>query len=623
MGKTEESPAPVDELHSLRKSKRRKKAEVKFCRGAECSPEAIPPTMGVQDRTSEGLASSPPLPVNPSQAAGLAEPRASLYVSPVDSVSSIQAAPASVSSVSVTASTSAVVATLPSSSVRRRPPPPASFDLRFLLDCDAISRDFLFPLFSFGDLLNLERTCKAIRGVIWSKQIWQQKVTEFRLKDEGGDRLLSRFSSSRSERNPEYYKKMISKYLTDTSKVYENVKGADWRFSCMFFDIETTCHRAFAIHESGQFVFIQDNNDIQVLCIETNKSKRGIALNLLKSFPIVQLDDYCSLVACHSDLVFHATYRQLHAWDWRRGGKRVKIVSPKEIDVTGLGLIRALCVQDDCIVVGSNDGAEPTPTTGQAMVQIWQRSHSDSDSSSASSSSSSSSSCIKLSLLEQVSEVPVSNPVWDLLYDPFSEFKVRTSTSIALAADEDLVAIGFSFHLVHKAEMFQHLTLGRLRIYDKKSGWILVRWFDAGASRVRINASQRKAVVGFDKDCYKSKPYVRILDIDTGDTLKRIISTEEDMTCLWTDWKRFIFTGSVRHLLLWEVVFGVDDVGPKRWVDVTEDFVTGFGGQKGVPMYDKFYDVYFDGFHMIVYSRGQYRAAVRIFDCLKLRSIKF
>ena len=163
-----------------------------------------------------------------------------------------------------------------------------------------------------------------------------------------------------------------------------------------------------------------------------------------------------------------------------------------------------------------------------------------------------------------------------------------------------------------------------MRVYDKKTRqWLCVRWLRAGASRIKVNATQRKALVGFDKDSYKSKPYVQIFNVDTGDTIKKIMSTEEDMTCLWTDWKRFIFTGSVRCLLLWEVVFGVDDAQGKSHVPVTEDFVTGLGGQIGLPASDKFYDVFFDGFTLIVYTRGGTKASVRVFDCLRLKSVKF
>jgi len=568
MGKTEESPAPIDDLQPLRRSKRRRTAVLKFCRGAECSPEVLPRTPDLVNPTCflESVA---------------AEPKAKLFD---------QAKPASIAS------------------------PRGIIDLEFLLNCDAVSRDFLFPHFSFDDLLALEMTSKSVRNVVWSKQVWRKRVDEFRRKDKHGDKLISRYSSSLSVNNPEYHKKMISKYLKDNSKVYQNVKGANWKSCGKTFDIETTCHRAFAIHESGRYAFIQDANDIQVLSLDTNKSKRGVILNILKSFPIVQPDDYCSLISCHGDIVFHATYRQLHAWDWRRDGLRVEIENSERRDVTGLGLLRAVIVQDDCLVIGSNDGGEPYPSTGKVLVQVWRMKYDYGNARKP---------VLNLEVFAQKTDEPKKNAVWDEWAD-YDQYRIRRATAISLDGDKELIAIGYSFSFCHIREQFDHRFLGKLRIYDHESEtWVCSRWFNAGASQLRINATQRKALVGFDKNCFKSKPYVLILNADTGDTMKEVRSSHEDMTCLWTDWKRFIFTGNVHVLLVWEVVFGVDDVGEKSLVPVYEEFCTGLSGNKGLPESDKIYDVFFDGFHLIVYTRGQMRASVRVFDCLRLNSVKF
>ena len=103
------------------------------------------------------------------------------------------------------------------------------FDLRFLLVCDAISRDFLLPHFSFHDLLALERTCKPIRDVIRQKRWWKVKVEEFRAADRKAAELLSRYSSAMSLEHPDYHRKMISKYLKDSSNVMANLKSASCR----------------------------------------------------------------------------------------------------------------------------------------------------------------------------------------------------------------------------------------------------------------------------------------------------------------------------------------------------------------------------------------------------------
>jgi len=47
------------------------------------------------------------------------------------------------------------------------------------------------------------------------------------------------------------------------------------------------------------------------------------------------------------------------------------------------------------------------------------------------------------------------------------------------------------------------------------------------------------------------------------------------------------------------------------------------GACNGLPVTDRICDVVFDGFHLIVYTRGSSRAAVRLLDFLKLNSIKF
>ena len=111
------------------------------------------------------------------------------------------------------------------------------------------------------------------------------------------------------------------------------------------------------------------------------------------------------------------------------------------------------------------------------------------------------------------------------------------------------------------------------------------------------------------------------MDIDSGDSLKRLRAKMWGPRCLWTDWKRLVFTGDDDGLLAWEIPFDTDD--PGCVVDTDESTATSLSGCNGLPVTDRICDVFFDGFHLLVFTRGGQKATVRLLDFLKLNSVKF
>lgn len=561
MGATEESP--LEEV--LRPLKRRKRVQLTFCRSLQETPPKASPRC-----TSSSHASS-----------SLAEPRKKLYDRELDS-----------NIVSTTATSS-------------------HLDLRFLLVCDAISRDFLLPYFSFNDLFALSRCSKAIRDVICQKRWWKLKVEEFRRSDERADELISRYSSSASTlRHPDYHMKMISKYLNDTANVVSNLKAASCRKCCKAFSLELTCHKAFAVHESAKVIFLQEEADCVVMEVAPNKCKRSVELRPLRIFPVVQTEQYCSLLASHRQLLFHVTHQQLHVWNWQNEGQRVDVSSPSEMELMGLGLARAVIVREDHLIIASNDAGHTAaePSTGAALVQIWRIDYSRFEGKNE----------LSFSLDGEISERPQKTE----MPTEFGAVVGMKPSSVALDGDSTLLGIAYGLYCF--SQFAPSIATGKITFYDlvvKKP--LGRRSFSAAASCVRVNAAQRKAIVGFEKRSDQGQSYVTIVDVDTGDTLKQLRSKLWGPRCLWTDWKRLIFTGDDDGLLVWDVLFGVDDVGEKRLVDVDEAMATYLSGCNGLPTTDRICDLVFDGFHLIVYTRGGVKATVRILDFLKLSSVKF
>ena len=88
--------------------------------------------------------------------------------------------------------------------------------------------------------------------------------------------------------------------------------------------LEATCHKAFSVHESAKVIFVQEEGDCVVMELTTNKSKRGAELRPLLLFPVVQTEQYCSLLASYRQLLFHITYQQLHVWNWQMDGRQIE-----------------------------------------------------------------------------------------------------------------------------------------------------------------------------------------------------------------------------------------------------------------------------------------------------------
>jgi len=563
----EDSPSIADP----RATKRRKKVQLTFCRSLLETPPKSP-----QPRCSS--------PSICSTAGGEAkEPRKKLY----GRESSAPSTPSS--------------------------PPPTStashVDLVFLLSCDAICQDFLMPHFSFHELLALERTSKAVRDVVRRKRWWQVKVDRLRGADDRADQLLSRYSSSLSLSHPEYHKKMISKYLTDTSKVVSNIRASSCRKCCKFFSLEGTCHKAFTVDSSAKFVFLQEEGEVCAMELTTNKSRRGVELRPLTTFSVVQADQYCSMLATHHQLLFHVTYQQLHVWNWQKQGQRVEVTHPSETDLMGLGLARAVIIRANRLIIGSNDSQPSQPTTGAALITIWQMD------------------CHNVATDNQISFKPENQisvrPQKEEMPSEFGAILGMKPTSISLDGDDGVVAVALGLYCFSQTNA--SISIGQVVFYDigsgKTFGW---RQFPAAASCVRVDSRQRKAIVGLEKRDNNDLPYVVVVDIDSGDTLKRLRSKMWGARCLWTDWKRLVFTGDDDGLVMWDVAFGKDDLADKRLVDVDEVMATQLSGScNGLPVTDRICDIVFDGFHLVVYTRGSSRAAVRLLDFLKLNSIKF
>jgi len=590
MGKTVDPPLFGD-LAFTRRSKKLKKVHLTLCSGTKTQTHCLENVMPLL---------SPPKPI-------------------LDDVSRSQA----ICSLGIPKASST-----PLRSRRGKKPSTTVFlDLPKLLSLDVVVKEFLLPHFSFKDVTALEATCKSIKDTIRSNYWWRNKVEVFRRTDDKGDRILSRLSSNVSSTHPDYHKRQISKLMTGLNKVSSNIRDRSCRKHQRSYWLESTCHRAFTIHNTGQFVFVLNDNSAEVLEVVPNKSKRGVELEFRRSFDIVQMEHYCSILVAHRDLLFHVTHQQFHVWDWKTG-LRQDIVSPSEKELLGLGIVKSVVVNDNWLIIGSNNLDQlQEPALGNAQIQIWKFAYPN----------------LTFEQHEKLLTIPppITSFAFGLEHEAALFLGVK-ATAINLDLDGDILAVGYGFYYRFSMYMYPPCEgRGRTRFYDLSGSYLAVAPEEedlnnnslisdnpnitklsgtncpAAVSCIKVNSKLRKAVVGYETRHSQSLPYLELIDIDTGLALKAFNSSSYSPRCLWTDWKQHIFSGDDDGLLVWEFNF------TEGCFERCQEAAVSLSGCNGLPATDRICDVFFDGSHVILFTRGSSKATVRLLDFLKLSSTKF
>jgi len=516
--------------------------------------------------------------------------------------------------------------------------PFSAVGLDIVLNYDVPAREFLLPHLSFKDLFSLERTSRALRDVIREKQLWRCLVEKFRRQDEAVDRLLACYSTSRSVSHPDYFRKMALKYLSDTSKIDDNIQDQSFKMHCMRFSRATTSRDAFTFHESGQTAMILNGDSCDVLTVRTNKSKRGMEVNLLRSFPsgIEQNGAWPSsgiaLLASSGDLLFHVQYLGCRVWNWRDGSAwQIAEPSPQKM-LLGLGFPTVLKAQAEFLIIGSSSGSPLFPNRGsnredrdfpgqegEASIHIWEVSLDDAERR------------VHLSPIVQIARHP----------DEDASMKFTEADS-----DKNIVVASGP---VSK----------RIYIYDLKTKILGRVNLGAFVRAICVNASLMRAVVALAPD-FESRPDVNdhavIVDIRTGKTLRRIRDDEfappfknpfaendHRPECVWTDWEHYVVTGGWGFCILWDISPDDSYVANDDDTADTIDYYTNNGtpnflyedslwlpkSTNSVLTRVRFCKLRFDGKYLLAYTRPHgmgddgAKPAVRVIDFVKLSSTKF